>query len=51
VVVVDGISMDMINQATIDYKEEMIRSSFEVIANPNAESGCSCGVSFTPKMF
>ncbi len=29
-VVIDDITMDMINHSTIDYKSEMIRSSFEV---------------------
>lgn len=48
-VVIDDITLDMINLSTIDYKEEMIRQSFEVHANPNAELGCSCGVSFSPK--
>mmetsp|Transcript_987 Transcript_987/g.1770 ORF Transcript_987/g.1770 Transcript_987/m.1770 type:complete len:88 (+) Transcript_987:645-908(+) len=47
--VIDSITLDMIDQSTIDYKEEMIRSSFEIIANPNAELGCSCGTSFSPK--
>ena len=47
--IVDDITLDMINQSTVDYKIEMIRSSFEVHANPNAELGCSCGTSFSPK--
>ena len=29
-VVIDDITMNMINHSTIDYKSEMIRSSFEV---------------------
>ena len=48
-IVVDLTTLDMINQSTLDYKEEMIRSSFEIIANPNAELGCSCGTSFSPR--
>ena len=48
-VVVDEITMDMVNKCTVDFKEEMMRSSFEIIANPNAELGCSCGTSFSLK--
>ena len=47
--IVDDVTLDMINLSTIDYNEEMIRQSFEVHANPNADLGCSCGVSFSPK--
>mgnify|MGYP006121155577 CR=1 FL=1 len=47
--IVDDITLDMINQSTVDYKIEMILSSFEVHANPKAELGCSCGTSFSPK--
>ena len=31
------------------YVEEMIRSSFAIADNPNAESGCGCGSSFVDK--
>ena len=48
-VVVDDITMDFVNMSTLDYKVEMIRSSFEILANPNAELACSCGTSFQPK--
>ena len=48
-ILMDMITLEMMNGATLDYKSEMIRSSFEVVANPLAESGCSCGVSFSPK--
>jgi Fe-S cluster assembly iron-binding protein IscA len=27
----------------------MIKQGFEVVVNPNAEIGCSCGSSFSPK--
>mmetsp|Transcript_18999 Transcript_18999/g.21297 ORF Transcript_18999/g.21297 Transcript_18999/m.21297 type:complete len:91 (+) Transcript_18999:286-558(+) len=33
---VDEITLDMIMGSTIHYKEEMIRSAFEVMENPNA---------------
>ena len=45
----DSITLSMLNNCTVDYTIEMIRSSFEIHANPNAELGCSCGTSFSPK--
>ena len=48
-VISDEMTLDMISVSKIIYKEEMIRSAFEVVDNPMAEGGCSCGTSFTPK--
>jgi iron-sulfur cluster assembly accessory protein len=48
-VISDEMTLDMISGSKIVYKEEMIRSAFEVVNNPMAEGGCSCGTSFTPK--
>lgn len=45
----DEMTLEMINGSIIQYKEEMIRAAFEVAENPLADSGCSCGTSFTPK--
>lgn len=49
-VVVDEMSMDFVRGSTIDYTQEMIRSSFVVLNNPNSETGCGCGASFALKM-
>lgn len=48
-IVVDEISMEFLKGSTIHYTEELIKSSFEVTENPNAESSCGCGNSFVAK--
>jgi iron-sulfur cluster insertion protein len=45
-VVVDSMSMQYLQGAVIDYKEEITGSQF-VISNPNAQSTCGCGSSFS----
>lgn len=45
-VLVDAMSMQYINGATIDYKEDIHGSQF-VIQNPNAQTTCGCGSSFS----
>ena len=42
---VDAMSMQYLTGATIDYKEELMGSSF-TINNPNANHTCGCGSSF-----
>ncbi len=44
-VVVDAMSMQYLNGASIDYKEDLMSASF-VINNPQASSTCGCGSSF-----
>ena len=44
-VVVDAMSMQYLQGAVIDYKEELMGSSFS-IKNPNATTTCGCGSSF-----
>ena len=44
-VLVDSMSMQYLTGAEIDYKEELMGSSFS-IKNPNAQTTCGCGSSF-----
>jgi len=44
--VVDSMSMQYLQGATIDYKESFDGANF-VIQNPNAETSCGCGSSFS----
>ena len=45
-ILVDSMSMQYLTGATINYKEELMGSSF-VIDNPQAVSTCGCGSSFS----
>ena len=44
-VLIDSMSMQYLQGATIDYKEELMGSNF-TINNPNATTTCGCGSSF-----
>jgi iron-sulfur cluster insertion protein len=43
---IDSVSMQYLVGATINYKQDLMGSSF-VITNPNAETSCGCGNSFS----
>jgi iron-sulfur cluster insertion protein len=45
-VLIDAMSMQYLQGAEIDYKEDLSGSQF-VIQNPNAQSTCGCGSSFS----
>ena len=44
-VVVDAMSMQYLNGASIDYQEDLMNANF-VIKNPQASSTCGCGPMF-----
>ena len=46
VLLVDPVSLDLLDGSEIDYVEELGGASFKV-TNPNAASGCGCGTSFS----
>jgi len=43
---VDSMSMQYLQGATIDYTDDLTGSQF-VIRNPNAQTTCGCGSSFS----
>jgi iron-sulfur cluster insertion protein len=45
-VLVDAVSLPFLQNAVIDFSEELIGARF-VIQNPNATSSCGCGTSFS----
>ena len=44
--IIDKDSLEIINGSVVNYKKEMIGSSF-TIENPKATSSCGCGLSFS----
>lgn len=43
---IDAMSMQYLLGAKIDYKDDLMGSSFTIV-NPNAQSTCGCGSSFS----
>ena len=44
--VVDPVSLDLVRGSAIDFVEDLGGAAFKVL-NPNAQSGCGCGSSFS----
>ena len=44
--VVDPISLDLLRGSVVDFVEDLNGAAFKVL-NPNAQSGCGCGSSFS----
>lgn len=45
-VYIDDVSLGLISGSSLEYVEELIGSSFQIVGNPNAESSCGCKASF-----
>ena len=45
--IVDAMSMQYFENATIDFTSDKLKGSQFVISNPNAKSTCGCGSSFS----
>jgi len=49
-ILIDAVSLSLLNGSTIDFATELIGSSFRIADNPHAKgSGCGCGVSWELK--
>ncbi len=46
ILLVDSMSMQYLNEAVVDYKDDIMGSNF-TIKNPNAQTTCGCGSSFS----
>lgn len=45
-VVIDSVSLQFLKGSTVDFVEELIGSTFQVVANPNAKHTCGCNISY-----
>lgn len=46
-VLIDSMSVQYVQGATVDYVEDLMGASFKIL-NPQAQSTCGCGSSFSP---
>ncbi|MES1905173.1 MAG: Iron-sulfur cluster assembly 2, mitochondrial, partial [Paramarteilia canceri] len=47
--VCDRISLKYVKNSTLHYDSSLVSEQFIIQKNPNSDSGCSCGHSFSPK--
>ncbi|CAO0790641.1 unnamed protein product [Mucor circinelloides] len=45
-VVVDSVSLQFLRGSMVDYVQELIGSTFQVVDNPNAKHSCGCNISY-----
>ncbi|KAI8974950.1 hypothetical protein BDB01DRAFT_728570, partial [Pilobolus umbonatus] len=45
-VVVDKVSLQFLRGSLVDYVQELIGSTFQVVDNPNAKHSCGCNISY-----
>ena len=45
-IVIDAMSLELVDTAELDYKQDLMGSYFAV-NNPNATASCGCGTSFS----
>lgn len=45
--IIDSMSMQYFDNATIDYSNDKLKGSSFIITNPNAKTTCGCGSSFS----
>ncbi|CAM0135672.1 [4Fe-4S] proteins maturation [Umbelopsis sp. WA50703] len=45
-VVIDNVSLQFLKGSTVDFVEELIGSTFQVVSNPNAKHTCGCNISY-----
>lgn len=48
-VVCDRVSLGLIKGATVEFEDTLMRSAFQIVANPNSDATCGCGSSFAAK--
>jgi len=48
-VLIDEISLPLLQGAYIDHQKEMVRAGFKIMENPQSDKECSCGHSFSTK--